>query len=49
MFRDFKTRCRIIWLLLTNKYTRSIKYKKWWLWNNEYDKEDITIIFGEEE
>lgn len=31
--RDFKLRVRIIWYLLTNRYTSSKKYQAWWLWD----------------
>lgn len=38
MFRDFKKRIRIAWLVLFNQYTNDPKEGCWWLWDDELTK-----------
>ncbi len=40
--RDFKLKLKIIWCVLTDKYTSNPYDKCWWLWNDK----NIMICFG---
>jgi len=43
--RDFKLKIKLIFLILTNKYTASTKWKCWYMW----DKEDKILISFDKE
>lgn len=41
--RDFKVKLKIIWLLLSDQYTKSTKNKCFWMWHSK-----ILITFDRE-